>query len=365
MPVPEGRTAIRTVTGRRASGPKGRTVPQRPDPGPMDPARFQELVDLKQKQPAVAAEPEIDPFRVPVESTGFALELLDEAGQRRLVGGELLCLFDEASLHDLGAAAQKLRRKRSSRDAVSYGTAAAETRADSIEEIEAELAGKRLSLGARRIHDLARSVPTAPVMVLQRLRDAGLEALDACDTWVLNDRVLQRHDPAGPGAADRIALFEDAQSVGLAVRAGMTIGHVESYLERVEHLLRVRDSQDKTSGYSAFALRSFAASDLAAVESGETRKRIAAHGYIGATDFLRTLAITRIALDNLPVIEADWRPLGRAVGQLALFYGADDLGCVGPETGATPALTENDLEEMIAGAGFRAVRRDSGYNPTD
>lgn len=354
-------------------GLKGGTVPQRPDPGPMDPARFQQLVDLKQQQPVVVPEPEIDPFRVPVESTGFALELLVEAGQRRLVGGELLCLFEEASLHNLGAAALGAMRARSHRKTVSFTSAGVEFLEGSLEEIEAHLAGGRenntggraLGLRAGKIHDLAKSVPTAPVMVAQRLHEAGLGLLDGCDTLVLNDRVLRCLEPGGPGAADRISVLEDAQSAGLAVRAGMTVGHVESYLERVENLLRVRDSQDRTGGYRAFVLSPFTASDLAAVESGEIRERIRAHGYTGATDFLRTLAITRIALDNVPVIEADWMSLGRAVGQLSLFYGADDLGCAGPQTGSMPPLTENDLEEMIAGAGFRAVRRDSVYDLLD
>jgi len=93
-----------------------------PDNGPMDPAKYAELVQLKQAQMSEksAAVVEIDSYRVPSVSSDFALELLDEVLTRRLTGGEILVLFEEAALNDLGHVAQKLRLKRTDPTKVSY-----------------------------------------------------------------------------------------------------------------------------------------------------------------------------------------------------------------------------------------------------
>ena len=91
------------------------------DPGPMDPARFQELVDIKERQAAPAPAPVVpDPIRLPVRSSDLALELLEEAKERRLGGGEILVLFEEAALHDVGRIAHQLRLERAPADTVTY-----------------------------------------------------------------------------------------------------------------------------------------------------------------------------------------------------------------------------------------------------
>ena len=92
------------------------------DHGPMDPDKYRELVDLKQKEISDTPPPlvEVEPYRVPTESSGLAAELLDEALTRRLTGGELIILFEEASLHDLGRTAHQLRIQRSDPATVTY-----------------------------------------------------------------------------------------------------------------------------------------------------------------------------------------------------------------------------------------------------
>lgn len=402
------------------------------DPGPMDPVRHQQLVELKRQTPQEAPAPEIEPFRVPARSSDFARELLAEAGTRRLTGGELVCLFEEASLHDLGAVASRIRLEKADPEVVTYiidrnvtytnlcyadcgfcafnrHQGAGDEYLLDTDEILAkcrsviDAGGNQILLQGGHhpkmridhyetmLREIKRACPTmwihgfspsevqhfgrlnklSGTEVIARLKEAGLDSIPGGGAEILSDRVRKILAPGKAMAGEWISIMEEAHAAGLPTTATMMFGHVESYVERVEHFLRVRDSQDRTGGYTAFIPWTFQPANTPMMNDPEIRRQVESHGYTGSTDYLRTLAISRIALDNFRNIQASWVTQGKALGQLTLFYGANDLGSTMMEesvvsaAGVSHPLTARDLDEMIIGAGFRPALRDNGYNVLD
>ena len=162
----------------------------------------------------------------------------------------------------------------------------------------------------------------------------------------------------------------------------MMFGHIETIPERIEHLRRVRELQDETGGFTAFIcwtfqpggtplgrIRQFPA-DYAGEPDGKHLK------LADATEYLKTLAISRIYLDNIPNIQASWVTQGPKIGQLALFYGANDMGSVMMEenvvsaAGTTFSLNEEQIRHLIIDAGWQPRKRNFYYElledpPTD
>ena len=397
----------------------------------MDPARFRELVELKERQATVAPPPtvEIEPIRLPPETSPLARDLLDEALERRLGGGELLVLFEEATLHDVGRTAHHLRLERAPADTVTYiidrnvtytnlcyadckfcafnrhqGDDDAylldlETILDKCRTVveaggsqillqgghhpkerlgyyEDMLTGIKASWPGIWIHGFSPSeiqhfarLNSLPIpVVLERLKAAGLDSIPGGGAEILSDRVREILAPGKAMSGEWIEIMEQAHAVGLPSTVTMMHSHIETYAERVEHFLRARDSQDRTGGYTAFIPWTFQPGNTPLMNEPELREAVLAHGYLGASDYLRTLAISRIALDNFANIQSSWVTQGKAVGQLTLWYGANDLGSLMMEesvvsaAGTTHPLTRGDLDEMIVGAGFRPALRDNRYN---
>jgi cyclic dehypoxanthinyl futalosine synthase len=204
--------------------------------------------------------------------------------------------------------------------------------------------------------------------VLERLKAAGLDSVPGGGAEILSDRVRRILAPGKTMSADWIEIMETAHQVGLPTTVTMMFAHVETYAERVEHFLRVRESQDRTGGYTAFIPWTFQPNGTPLMNDPALRKQVEAMGYLGSTDYLRTLAISRIALDNFANLQASWVTQGKAVGQLTLYFGANDLGSLMMEesvvsaAGVSHPLTREDLDEMIVGAGFQPALRDNGYN---
>ncbi len=404
------------------------------DLNPMPPERFRELVERKQQQLAAAppAPAAVEPIRLPKRSSPLALELLDEALNRRLGGGELLVLFEEAALHDVARTAHELRLRRADPDVVTYiidrnvtytnlcyadckfcafnrhlddgdsylldldtivgkcrtvveaggnqillqGGHHPKKRLDHYEEM---LRGIKAVYPALWIHGFSPSeiqhfarLNNLPVpAVLARLKEAGLDSIPGGGAEILSDRVRQVLAPGKAMAGEWIEIMEQAHAVGLPTTVTMMHGHIETYAERVEHLLRVRESQDRTGGYTAFIPWTFQPGNTPLMEEPELRAAVLAHGYLGASDYLRNLAICSIALDNFRNIQSSWVTQGKAIGQLTLWYGANDLGSLMMEesvvsaAGITHPLTRGDLDEMIEGAGFRPALRNNGYEIVD
>jgi len=203
---------------------------------------------------------------------------------------------------------------------------------------------------------------------LRRLKAAGIDSVPGGGAEILNDRVRMILAPGKAMSDEWIDIMEQAHAIGLPTTATMMFAHVETYAERVEHFLRVRDSQDKTGGYTAFIPWTFQPNNTPLMNDPALKAQIESIGYLGSTDYLRTLALSRIAMDNIPNIQSSWVTQGKAIGQLSLYYGANDLGSLMMEesvvssAGVSHPLTRQDLDDMIIGAGFEPALRDNGYN---
>ena len=193
--------------------------------------------------------------------------------------------------------------------------------------------------------------------VIGRLAAAGLDSIPGGGAEILVDRVRKRLNCHGKAtAAEWIDVMRQAHEAGLRTTATMMYGTVERLDERIEHLLRLRDLQDETGGFTAFITWSFQPSNTEL-------------GGVGATgvEYLRTLALARLVLDNFDNLQASWVTQGGKVGQLSLAYGANDMGSVMIEenvvraAGAAYCMDEVEIVRNIEDAGFVPKRRDMQY----
>ena len=196
--------------------------------------------------------------------------------------------------------------------------------------------------------------------VLRELMDAGLDSLPGGGAEVFAERVRRKicHDKAD---ADRyLSIHRIAHSLGMRSNVTMLYGHIETFEERVDHMLRTRALQDETGGVQAFIPLAFHP------DNNQMRKLPAP----SAADSLRVHAVSRLVLDNVPHVKAFWIATGVEVAQTALWFGVDDLdGTVQEEKiyhmagSRTPeSLTPADLQRLIRTAGRSPVERDTLYN---
>jgi cyclic dehypoxanthinyl futalosine synthase len=193
--------------------------------------------------------------------------------------------------------------------------------------------------------------------VIARLVAAGLDSIPGGGAEILVDRVRKLLNCYGKATADEwLDVMRHAHRGGLRSTATMMYGTVETDEERIEHLIRLRDLQDETRGFTAFITWSF--------QPDHTER-----GGVEATgvDYLRTLALARIVLDNFDNLQASWVTQGGKVGQLSLAYGANDMGSVMIEenvvraAGASYCMDEVEIVANIEDAGFIPKRRTMHY----
>ncbi|MDR1989764.1 MAG: dehypoxanthine futalosine cyclase [Acidobacteriaceae bacterium] len=193
--------------------------------------------------------------------------------------------------------------------------------------------------------------------VLRRLIAAGLDSVPGGGAEILVDRVRKLLHCYGKATADEwLGVMRHAHRFGLRTTATMMYGTVETDEERLEHLLRLRALQDETGGFTAFIAWSYQPShtELSGTEAT-------------GIEYLRTLAISRIVLDNFDNLQASWVTQGGKVGQLSLAYGANDMGSVMIEenvvraAGASYCMDEVEIVRNIEDAGFVAKRRNMHY----
>jgi cyclic dehypoxanthinyl futalosine synthase len=213
------------------------------------------------------------------------------------------------------------------------------------------------SLSVSEISGLAQVEGMTPREVLVRLKDAGLKSVPGAGAEILVERVRKRISARKIVPEAWIGIMREAQLLGMPTTATMMFGSIETDEERIAHLQVIRDLQDETAGFTAFIpwyyvpyktpLRGREASGL---------------------EYLRVLAVSRLFLDNLPHLQASWLTPGLKLGQLALFYGCDDMGGtiieeqVVHDAGGGNEATRAQLEEIIRGAGFNPVIRDTYWN---
>ncbi|MFA5863672.1 MAG: CofH family radical SAM protein [Phycisphaerae bacterium] len=190
------------------------------------------------------------------------------------------------------------------------------------------------------------------VKVLEILIEAGLDSLPGGGAEIFSARVRHELFPNKIPGERWLDIHRTAHELGIKTTATMLFGHLETLSERVEHLLMLRDLQDKTGGFVAFV-------PLPVVGYGKLKE-------VDGLDAIRTLAMSRLVLDNFEHIKVFWPIWGQKLSQLALSYGADDFdGTVGEykivdQTG----ISVERLKGLIEQAGFTAVERDGRYKET-
>jgi cyclic dehypoxanthinyl futalosine synthase len=198
-------------------------------------------------------------------------------------------------------------------------------------------------------------IPTQTV--IDRLVAAGLDSIPGGGAEILVDRVRKLLNCYSKATSDEwIGIMRQAHQAGLRTTATMMYGTVETQEERIEHMMRLRDLQDETGGFTAFITWSY-------------QPEHTEHGGFEETgvDYLRTLALSRIVLDNFDNLQASWVTQGGKVGQLSLAYGANDMGSVMIEenvvraAGAAYCMDELEIVVNIEDAGFVAKRRNMHY----
>jgi cyclic dehypoxanthinyl futalosine synthase len=193
---------------------------------------------------------------------------------------------------------------------------------------------------------------------LVRLRDAGLDSLPGGGAEILVDRVRQEVSPQKISASDWLAVMRSAHAVGLKSTATMMFGGIETPAERIEHMRRIRDLQDETGGFRAFIPWTF--------QDANTQMIGAAHS--SGHEYLMTVALSRLYLDNVPSIQASWVTQGLKVAQVSLLFGANDMGSTMIEENVVAAagisyrVEKSELIEAIRAAGRTPVQRDHAYN---
>jgi cyclic dehypoxanthinyl futalosine synthase len=154
-----------------------------------------------------------------------------------------------------------------------------------------------------------------------------------------------------------LEVMQTAHELGLKSSATMMFGHVESIEDRVEHLGRIRDQQDRSGGFTAFICWTFQPQHTVLKVKYPT----------GVAEYLRTQALARIFLDNIDNIQSSWVTQGPEIGQIALRYGANDFGSVMMEenvvssAGTTFRLDAGQIESLIRDAGYEPRRRNNWY----
>lgn len=191
---------------------------------------------------------------------------------------------------------------------------------------------------------------------LRRLRDAGLDSLPGGGAEILDDAVRARVSPRKISAALWLEVMETAHNLGMGTTATMVTGLGETAAQRVRHLRVIRDLQDKTGGFRAFIIWTFQPGNTAL--GGEKAT---------AWDYLRTLAVARLYLDNIPHLQGSWVTQGPEVGQLTLTFGANDLGSIMLEenvvraAGAAYHMSVDKMTDMIRAAGKIPAQRNTKY----
>ncbi len=193
---------------------------------------------------------------------------------------------------------------------------------------------------------------------LARLRDAGLDSVPGGGAEILDDEIRQRISRLKCTSDEWEQMHRDAHSLGMRTTATMMFGCGEEYRHRVNHLERIRRIQEDTGGFTAFIPWIFAP------ENSPLGKKVS---QTTAVDYLKTLAVSRMVLDNIDHVQSSWLTPGIKVCQIGLQFGADDVGSILIEenvvyaAGVRNRTNEAELRRIISDAGYMPVQRDTLY----
>jgi cyclic dehypoxanthinyl futalosine synthase len=213
------------------------------------------------------------------------------------------------------------------------------------------------SLSPAEITFLAKKSGMNILDTLERLRSSGLDSIPGGGAEILVDRVRKKVSPNKIRWRQWADVMKAAHQLGMPSTATMMFGSVETDKEIVEHLLRLRDIQDETGGFTAFIPWTY--------QPGNTKL-----GGRSATavEYLKVLALSRIMLDNFDNVQASWVTQGAKIAQVALEFGANDFGSTMIEenvvaaAGVTFRMTKQEIVNLIKDAGYRPAQRDTTYH---
>jgi len=217
------------------------------------------------------------------------------------------------------------------------------------------------ALSPPEIQHIARRSRLTIWETIARLRDAGLDSIPGGGGEILVDRVRDVIAPKKTTSDEWLDVMRHAHRLGMSTTATMMYGHVETVEERVEHMRRIRDLQDETRGFRAFISWTFQD------DGNRLAGKVSREDMPTSLDYLLTQAVSRIYLDNVDHIQSSWVTQGLKIGQVALQFGADDLGSVMIEenvvsaAGTTHRATTDDFVRAIRALGKVPVQRDTLY----
>src|SRR6266513_294958 len=193
--------------------------------------------------------------------------------------------------------------------------------------------------------------------VITEFKSAGLGSIPGGGGEILVDRVRQKIAPLKINSDEWLEVMQVAHELGLKSSATMMFGHVETIAERIEHLQRIRNQQDRSGGFTAFICWTFQPQHTVLKVKHPT----------GVSEYLRTQALARIFLDNIENVQSSWVTQGPGIGQIALRYGANDFGSVMMEenvvssAGTRFRLNAAQIESLISDTGYEPRRRNNWY----
>ena len=220
------------------------------------------------------------------------------------------------------------------------------------------------ALGAPEIYHISKISGITIRETLQRLHKSGLDTLPGAGAEILCDEVRNRISPGKPNTSQWVEVMREAHRQNIPSTATMMYGHVETLSQRIEHLLLLRDIQaqkpESSYGFTAFIPWIFCG-------SGTQLEKEAVIPRYWAMEYLRTIAISRIVLNNIPNIQASWLTVGKPTAQIALHCGANDFGSIMIEenvvssAGASNRFDTTGIRQAIREAGFIPQLRDQLY----
>jgi len=212
------------------------------------------------------------------------------------------------------------------------------------------------SFSPAEIIHMAEQANITVEQALRRLAEAGLDSLPGGGAEILDDDVRVRVSPFKITTGQWLDVMEQAQHMGIGTTATMVIGMQETLLQRIKHFRAIRQLQDRTGGFRAFIIWTFQPGNT---ELGGEKT--------SAWDYLRTLAVARLYLDNITHLQGSWVTQGQQIGQLTLAFGADDLGSIMLEenvvraAGTAYQMSIDNMTQLISRAGKIPAQRDSQY----
>ena len=212
------------------------------------------------------------------------------------------------------------------------------------------------SFTATEIQYFAQQAGISVLDTLKRLQEAGLASLPGGGAGILVDEVRKRVSPKKIMTDDWLKVMECAHSIGMESTATMVIGLGETMAQRIEHMEKIRQLQDKTGGFRAFITWTYQPGNT---ELGGKKT--------SGWDYMKTLALSRLYMDNIKHIQGSWVTQGERIGQLTLGFGGDDLGSIMLEenvvraAGTSYDMSINKMVNMIRGAGRKPAQRNTKY----